>query len=529
MRIRQVQINLIGNAVKFTEQGEVSVSVIPSSFPDGLEGLRFEVRDTGIGISEAAQMRLFKPFNQADSATSRRFGGSGLGLSISKKLVELMGGAIGVDSASGTGSCFWFTLPLAQSKDAETTRPSHPLKGKRAMIVDDNTSSRNILVNYLSSWGLNVNEVDNGSAALTALQVSSLQGTAYDLIVLDKQMPVMDGLTLAKCLALIPELANIPIILLSSDSLPDSPDYQSCRIVQSLLKPVRQAQLLDAMVNALQGKQAASQKPSSPEIQLPSYKDKKVLVIEDNKINQKVIVAKLAKFDIIPDLAENGQLALAKFPQNYYDLIFMDCHMPVMDGYTATRQLRLLETSYALPHQIIIALTANALEGEREKCLMAGMDDYLAKPIVSEKLMKILAYRLGTQSSETTPTLCYENSTPTEHDLIVWNETSALEHLEGDSDLLNELITLFLIEGPKQLGELSRFQAEGNLLALANAAHAIKGTIAHFYADTVTSCVSLLEQTARSGQPADYPSMTESVVKAVTDLINNLQLAKNRS
>ena len=290
---------------------------------------------------------------------------------------------------------------------------------------------------------------------------------------------------------------------------------------------MRQSQLLDAIVNALQGIPATPMKLSPHEIQLPSYKGKKVLVVEDNKINQKDIVAKLAKFDIVPDLAENGQLALDKFPQNYYDLIFMDCHMPVMDGYNATRQLRLLETSQELPRQTIIALTANALEGEREKCLVAGMDDYLTKPIVSEKLMAILACQLGTQPSVTTPTLCYENSTRTEHNLIVWNETAALEHLEGDSDLLYELITLFLIEGPKQLGELSRFQAEGNLLALANAAHAIKGTIAHFYADTATSCVSLLEQTARSGQPADYQYMTETVVKAVTDLINNLQLVKN--
>jgi CheY-like chemotaxis protein len=333
MRIRQVLINLIGNAVKFTEQGEVSVCATAPSFPDGLEGLRFEVRDTGIGISEAAQMRLFKPFNQADSATSRRFGGSGLGLSISKKLVELMGGAIGVESAPGTGSCFWFTLPLAHSDDAEATLPSYTLRGKSAMIVDDNTTSRNILVNYLSSWGLNVNEVDNGSKALTALQTSSLQGITYDLILLDRQMPVMDGLTLAKCLALIPALANIPIILLSSDNQLDSSDNQNCGISQHLLKPVRQSQLLNAMVNALQDIPVTPINLSPHEIQLPSYKGKKVLVVEDNKINQKVILAKLAKFDIVPDLAENGQLAFAKFPQNYYDLIFMDCHMPVMDSW----------------------------------------------------------------------------------------------------------------------------------------------------------------------------------------------------
>jgi CheY-like chemotaxis protein len=208
-------------------------------------------------------------------------------------------------------------------------------------------------------------------------------------------------------------------------------------------------------------------------------------------------------------------------------LIFMDCHMPVMDGYTATRELRRLEVSKGLPHQAVIALTANALEGELEKCLEAGMDDYLSKPIVSGQLMDMLACRLGGQNSETLPALRHENISPDEKSIIVWDETSALKHLEGDSDLLNEMIELYLMEGPKQLSDLSRFQAEGNLLALANTAHAIKGTTAHFYADTATACASLLEQTARSGQPADFQGMTEALVKAVTDLINNLQLAKN--
>jgi PAS domain S-box-containing protein len=524
LRIRQVLTNLIGNAVKFTRRGEVSVSVTQASIADSPDELRFEVHDTGIGISEEAQMRLFQSFSQADSTTSRSFGGTGLGLSISKKLVELMGGAIGVNSVPGQGSCFWFTLPLMPSAGVEIVAPSYDPSGKRTLIVDDNATNRNILRTYLSRWGLEVSEADNGNDALMQLQASDLQGLAYDLILLDMQMPVMDGLTLAKCLVQIPALAKIPIILLSSGDQLAVADYQGTGIVQRLLKPARQLQLFEAMVNALQGSSQATSKPARPELERPSYKGKKVLVVEDNKINQKVIVAKLAKFDIVPELSENGQLALNKLAQSAYDLILMDCQMPVMDGYTATRELRLLEARQGLPHQTVIALTANALEGEREKCLAAGMDDYLSKPIVTEQLTAMLASRLG---SEIAPALLVENSAPAASNPIIWDATAAFEQLDGDSALLDEMIALFLIEGPKQLTELSRVQAEGNLPALANAAHAIKGTLAQFYAESAKAGALLLEQTARSGQSADYQGMTDALINAVTGLINNLRLAKN--
>ena len=312
MRIRQVLTNLIGNAVKFTEHGEVSISVTRPAIGDNRVGLRFEIHDTGIGISEETQKQLFQPFSQADSATSRRFGGSGLGLFISKKLVELMGGIIGLKSALGKGTCFWFTLPLEQSDSPDTKEPSCDLSGKRTLVVDDNATNRNILINYLSRWGLDVSQAENGSTALMQLQTAAIQGNAYDLILLDMQMPVMDGLTLAKCLAQIPALADIPIISLSSGDQFELADYQDTGIVQRLLKPVRQMQLFDAIVNALRSDSAIAIQTAQPEIKLPSYSGKKILVVEDNRINQKVIMAKLAKYDIVPDLAENGQVALDK-------------------------------------------------------------------------------------------------------------------------------------------------------------------------------------------------------------------------
>ncbi len=402
LRIRQVLTNIIGNAIKFTEQGEISVSISQSPIVDGdaMDMLRFEVRDTGIGISPEAQQLLFKRFSQVDSDASRRFGGTGLGLSISKKLVELMGGAIGVDSIPGQGACFWFTLPVMPVEGKLGLPASYDLSGKRVLIVDDNATNGKILSTYLGLWGLEVSELDSGSAALIHLQSLALKETGYDLMLLDMQMPGMDGLTLAKYLAQILALANLPIILLSSGDQFDPGDFQGTGIVQQLQKPVRQMQLYDAMVNALQGQPSAIIKMAQPETQLPSYQGKKVLVVEDNKINQKVIMAKLAKFDIVPEVAENGQLALDKLALCGYDLIFMDCHMPVMDGYEATRALRLMENHQGLSHQPVIALTANAMEGERDKCLAAGMDDYLTKPIVSDQLVAMLKLQLGGQPAE---------------------------------------------------------------------------------------------------------------------------------
>ena len=410
MRIRQVLTNLISNAVKFTEQGEVSVSIIQSLVANSTEQLRFEIHDTGIGISEATLARLFEPFVQADSATSRRFGGSGLGLSISKKLVDRMGGTIGVSSILGKGSCFWFTLPLTNSESDEPRISLHTndLSGKRILIVDDNATNRKILNTYLKSWGLTVSEADCGSAALMQLQTSTLQNISLDLILLDMQMPVMDGLTFARCLTQIPSLTHLPIILLSSDNQIEPADYQGTGIIQRLFKPLRQMQLYDAIVNALNAhKPNTDIKNSRVEVEVEAnqlcFQHKKVLVVEDNKVNQKVIVAKLRKYNIVPDVAENGQLALDKLKQGHYDLIFMDCHMPIMDGYTATRELRLFEAQHHLPRQTVIALTANALEGERDKCMMAGMDDYITKPIVTSQLMNLLIDKLGGTASVTYP------------------------------------------------------------------------------------------------------------------------------
>ena len=555
IRIRQVLTNLLGNAIKFTEQGEVSVTVLPVFVDSEHTQLRFEVTDTGIGISEDDLARLFKPFVQADSATSRRFGGSGLGLSISKKLVDLMGGTLGVNSTPDSGSCFWFTLPVVQtvngSESDKLSFLSGDLSGNRVLIVDDNATNRTILNHYLSSWGLVVSEVKDASEALMALQTSSMQGTSYDLILLDRQMPIMDGLTLAKCLTQIPAISSIPIILLCSDNPLGLSDYQETRIVQCLMKPLRQLQLYNGVLNALKGDLSSSltqteiHTQTQTNSQFPKFEGKKVLVVEDNKINQKVIVSKLARFNIIPEVAENGQLALEKLARTTYDLIFMDCHMPILDGYAATQELRLREAREGIPHQTVVALTANALKGEREKCLAAGMDEYVSKPISTEQLTQLLIEQLGvptlkteliqTQVQVTIPiseikieaTMTHEHQLHTSITSVnqtIWDETSALKYLEEDSELLDDMIILFLSDLPTQLRELSEYSSTGNLLALGNTAHAIKGAVGNFFATSATECARELEHTARVGQSADYKGLTEALITALTDLMNALQL-----
>ena len=394
LRIRQVLTNLIDNAVKFTERGEVSVRVI-ASISGCTDELRFEVHDTGIGMSLEAQLHLFEFFSQTDGTLLGRLDGSGLGLFISKKLVGLMGGNIGVSSVKGLGSIFWITLPMVPSEGIEVEKLFYDFSGKVALVIDDNTTNRNLLSTYLSRWGLQVRTFDNARSALMQLQTAAINGLVYDLILLNMNMSAMDGLTFAKQLAEIPELKKIPIIVLTSGDQLAFSEYQGTGIVQCLLNPVRELQLFDAMSNALQCSFPAIQKVEKTELEIPSYKTKKVLLVEDNKINQKVIIAMLSQYDIDPDLAENGQLALDKLSKSVYDLILMDCQMPVMDGYIATRELRLLEARQGLPHQPVIALTADAMKGDREKCLAAGMDDYLAKPIDTELLDKMLMHQLG--------------------------------------------------------------------------------------------------------------------------------------
>ncbi len=527
-RIRQILTNLIGNAIKFTEHGEVSVTVTHTHSTEELDILRFEIRDTGVGIAPDVQTRLFQPFSQAESSTARRFGGTGLGLSISKNLVELMGGTVGLESTLGQGTCFWFTLPLVLSEGAKIHIPPSDNVGKRVLVVDDNATNRTILRHYLTHWGFIAGQADNGREALIELEQAIVDGVPYDLALLDMHMPEMDGLTLARIMTETPMLSKIPRILLSSGGLIGDVERQKLGFAQSLLKPVRQSQLFDTIAIALHSSEQVTSVKVKLETPIPSYLGKKLLVVEDNKVNQKVIIGMLAKFQLIPDIADNGQLALDTLAQNTYDLVLMDCQMPVLDGYQATSELRKLEIQSGLTHQTVVALTAHAIAGEREKCLAAGMDDYLTKPISRNSLAEVLARWLSPQVLETEPSPISENIGVTTAD-VLWNKEAALACLSGDEELLKGMIDAFFSEAPIQLSDLQKALDRNDLPALANLAHTLKGSVSYFCAETAIDYAARLEHAARANQSEDYSQMTQLLTKAIMDLMESLRQFVNET
>ena len=545
-RIRQVLTNLIGNAVKFTEQGEVSVKV--SALPVGetlvsisaakaAPTIRFEVVDNGIGITDEVQARLFQAFSQADNSTSRRYGGTGLGLSISKDLVELMNGSIGVESALGQGASFWFTLPLtAVNNQAQV--PQAYFAGKRALIVDDNATNRMILMHYLSSWGFTLSEADNGPAALVELEAAVLRNEAYDLLLSDMQMPDMDGFALASAIIGKPAIADIPRILLSSGSIGSQAERLELGFAQSLLKPVRQSQLLDAIIEALLVSDHKTVPAAKAKEVLLDYSDKRVLVVEDNKVNQQVLLSQLARFQLRPDLANNGQAALDQLERQVYDLVFMDCQMPVMNGYEATRALREREMAGACPGRSrgdsksrtpIAALTAHASVGEREKCLSAGMDDYLSKPLGRADLAAVLRRWLGEPIGSARGGKPSSAQSLPRAEPMGWDESATLKRLDDDNDLLAEMIDLFLEEAPVSVAELGAALSRTDLLALADTAHAIKGMAGHFCAERIIRLAAVLEYAARNGADADFQLMIHDLSQATLNLVENLHIRKEQN
>ena len=389
-RIGQVITNLLGNSVKFTETGEVIISVMVERVYDDKTKLCFEVKDTGVGISEEAQNKIFSGFSQADTSTTRNFGGTGLGLSISKQLVELMGGDISVSSRLGEGSIFKFTVVVGKSMLATHYNESKSLdfKNKKILIVDDNSTNRKILDKQLTSWTIPHDIVDSGFLAIEKIEKAQAEGNPYSCVLLDMMMPEMDGIEVARKLNGINFSTNI--IMLSSGSNAEVSKALDDELIKSyLLKPVRSSVLFDTISAVTSNIKVESKKIKTSDLYSEQvYEDKSVLIVEDNKINQKVIVGLLSKLGINADIANNGVEGINKINSEKYDLVFMDCQMPEMDGYTATRKVREAETGKA--HLNIIAMTANAMEGDKEECLAAGMDDYISKPIKPVVLNELL-------------------------------------------------------------------------------------------------------------------------------------------
>ena len=393
-RLRQVLVNLISNALKFTETGEVVVRVGREAETATEVTLRFDVVDTGIGIPPEIQQHLFQPFTQADSSTTRRYGGTGLGLAIARQIVAMMHGEIGVKSTPGGGSTFTFTARFA--KATTTPRPARKrfrdFIDPRVLVVDDNATNRQILRHQLVAWKMHQSSAAGGLEALAILRAAAAEGQAYDVALLDMQMPEMDGLSLAKAIKTDPAIAATRLVILTSlGCFISAAELKAASIDSYLVKPVKQSRLYDSVAEAISsaraGTAATRPRPSPPAATAgPVPTRVKILVAEDNVVNQKVALAQLKKLGHTADAVGNGLEALSALVQVPYDVIFMDCQMPEMDGYAATQGIRRHEAAAIISGRSstpvhIIAMTANAMQGDREKCLAVGMDDYISKPV----------------------------------------------------------------------------------------------------------------------------------------------------
>lgn len=407
-RLRQVLTNLIGNALKFTEHGEVIARAEKKSETEKSVVIRFEVTDTGIGITEVAQANLFQAFTQADGSMTRKYGGTGLGLAISKQLVELMGGEIGVESEPGKGSTFWFTARF----EKQTEKISRPhsnvmtLNKLRVLVVDDNATNRKILSHQLGSWGMIVEEADAGDRALELLRQATARGEAFEFAILDLMMPGMDGFELARAINSDPGIAGVPLLLLTSfGQRGHGATAREAGIAAYLTKPVRQSQLFDCLTTVINREPDAQQLDEADDEttstlltrhtlnETKKMSHKLILIAEDNIVNQKVAVRQLRNLGYRADVVANGREAIEALAMIPYDLVFMDCQMPEMDGYQATAEIRRREGQGK--HTPIVAMTAHALAGDRAKCIAVGMDDYVSKPVKPEALAEVIGRLLS--------------------------------------------------------------------------------------------------------------------------------------
>ncbi|MEN9502360.1 MAG: hypothetical protein RI964_1645 [Pseudomonadota bacterium] len=395
-RLRQMLMNLIGNAVKFTEKGEIYADVQLRELKGETALLRFEVRDTGIGIPPAMHKSIFESFVQVDASVNRRFGGTGLGLTIVREFAEMMGGRVGLDSTPGHGSTFWFEIRTPIVENHHHAHGTHPLEGYRALVVDDNETNRRILESYLHSWKAEAVIVSNGHDALLKLEESHAQHQAFDILLLDWFMPQMDGIALARAIRADTRYDKIPIVMLTSYGLSQE-KQQKTGIQAAVIKPVRSLTLRDVITDTIRRFGLPSEQKQADTL-IAAHKpqhEPAILLAEDNQINALIAVTMLEALDIKVDHVTNGKLALKAIRHRPYQLVLMDINMPEMDGYTATRYIRKWEKEGILKeHTPVIAMTANALKGDKERCLNVGMDDYLPKPVKQDELLQVVQHWL---------------------------------------------------------------------------------------------------------------------------------------
>jgi len=532
-RLRQIITNLIANAIKFTERGEVVLSAAIVEHSNDAVSLRFEVKDTGIGIEPEHQARIFESFTQADNSTTRKYGGTGLGLAIAQQLVEKMAGKIGIESAPGKGTAFWFTACLKKQpiEVQNASEQGGDLRQRRVLVVDDNETNRTILHHQVLSWGMRNGTAIDGPQALHLLRDAAANRDPYELAILDMHMPGMDGLALTRAIKADPAISAVRLVMLTSVGfLLGSEELKEAGIATQLTKPVRSSELYDCLVAAITGsleKQFPTPADRRDGNVLAARLDVNILLAEDNPFNQHVAVSMLEMLGFNADTAADGREALDMLSRKTYDLILMDCQMPQLDGLEATRLIRQREQierpsgsmGDSEPTRIpIIAVTANALEGDREACLDAGMDDFLSKPFSREQLRRMLirwlpekTARRDTAEALPVPARAETGSGerkepkppspgPTEGRAVI--ERAALDNIralqkDGMPDLTTKVIDKYLIHAPKLLGSLRQAAAEGDAPAVQQAAHSLKSSSANLGATELAAQCKTLELEAR--------------------------------
>ncbi len=504
-RLAQVLTNLLSNAIKFTSEGEVMLSVeridlegIESNQGDDKEKvtLLFGVRDTGIGISLEQQSKLFRAFSQADSSMTRRYGGTGLGLVISQRLIALMGGEIRLESAPGKGCYFHFSISLPKAADVRTHTLVKGFERLRVLVVDDNQTNLEILTHWLDSWGIAPVTTDSAPKALELLHQGLLDRKPFELLLTDWMMPDMDGGQLIDAIRTDERFTHLSIVVLSSAGAGANAEVANRAVY--LVKPVRQSELHNIMVNVISGEAASLRRLGQGDAQggdawLPKLKGR-VLLAEDNLVNQEVAMAMLQKIGVSARVAANGQDAVNLLCEGSFDLVLMDCQMPVMDGFEATRKIREKETSHQLTHIPVIALTANAIVGDREICLAAGMDDYLSKPFTAEQLHNVLSNWLPQRTQDEMEALREAELPSVRIDKKVMQQLRSLK-----PDLLVRVIQLYREGTPKLLDEIDASIATGSPTELYKAAHSLKNSSANLGIIDITEHARDLESLGRQG------------------------------
>jgi CheY-like chemotaxis protein len=522
-RIRQVLVNLLSNAVKFTHVGEVVLTVRMLSDPqkppraEAPLWLHFAVRDTGIGIPPERLPRLFKSFSQVDASTARQYGGTGLGLAISRSLVEAMGGRIWVESAVQKGSTFHFTLPLRPATTAVSPRATPPsLAGRRVLIVDDNATCREQLLRSTTRWGMQPRATGSPLEALDWIR----KGETFDVGILDLRMPEMDGLTLAHQLRKLPAGEQLPLVLLSAMGMRvDAPEIASARFAACLMKPTKPVALQETLGRVLGTAAGPAPAPAARPGKLdPTTAQRlpmRVLLCEDNLINQKVALRLLQQLGYKADVAQNGLEALAALEREPYDLVFMDLQMPEMDGLAATRAIRERQTAPQPPPHfnrriVIVAMTASAMQSDRDRCLAAGMDDYLAKPIRPEDVRQVVerwgpVFQTAAAPASAAPASSHPGSTPSEEPAV--DMKRLMEFAEGDMDNLRELVSLYLQQTAQQLNQIRTALAAGNAAEVRRIAHSCAGASATCGMRRITPLLRQMEARAEAGDLSALPQL----------------------